>query len=308
MVRKNLFTSGLLALLVAGGAYGTAGCGSVAATDDGGVVQAAAAHATTAGFGPATAGAAEAAPAPKATYAAFAGAAERNAKLSREVEWHFGGRTQRGWALHGLLVGRLVGTDAEPETPEFASAVAAWQKANGVAPADGVVTRDCWLKMMKALQAARTFDAVTPPSSELVQVDASEWWDRQRPAALRHLRRDAYDAYRRMVAAARADLGSEADGYFQIVSGHRSPEYQAALRARAGNPSTAALAVRSPHFTGRAIDIYVGGDPVSTADANRAVQVETPAFRWLARNAHRFGFRPYFYEPWHWEYDPRLAR
>jgi hypothetical protein len=46
---------------------------------------------------------------------------------------------------------------------------------------------------------------------------------------------------------------------------------------------------------------------VSTADTNRARQVETPAYRWLARNAHRFGFRPYFYEPWHWEYDPQLA-
>jgi D-alanyl-D-alanine carboxypeptidase len=46
---------------------------------------------------------------------------------------------------------------------------------------------------------------------------------------------------------------------------------------------------------------------VSTADANRAIQVATPAYGWLARNAHRFGFRPYFYEPWHWEYDPRLA-
>ncbi|HZH32789.1 MAG TPA: hypothetical protein VEY11_18625 [Pyrinomonadaceae bacterium] len=26
------------------------------------------------------------------------------------------------------------------------------------------------------------------------------------------------------------------------------------------------------------------------------------AYRWPVRNAERFGFRPYFYEPWHWEY------
>jgi LAS superfamily LD-carboxypeptidase LdcB len=26
------------------------------------------------------------------------------------------------------------------------------------------------------------------------------------------------------------------------------------------------------------------------------------AYRWLVRNAERFGFCPYFYEPWHWEY------
>jgi len=41
---------------------------------------------------------------------------------------------------------------------------------------------------------------------------------------------------------------------------------------------------------------------VSTADANRAVQVQTRVYLWLVRNAERFGFRPYFYEPWHWEY------
>ena len=58
----------------------------------------------------------------------------------------------------------------------------------------------------------------------------------------------------------------------------------------------------SPHFTGRALDLYVGGDPVDTKDANRAIQVTTPAYKWLVRNADRFGFRPYFYEPWHWEY------
>ncbi|MCA1564182.1 MAG: hypothetical protein LC803_00720 [Acidobacteria bacterium] len=34
----------------------------------------------------------------------------------------------------------------------------------------------------------------------------------------------------------------------------------------------------------------------------RALQTETRAYRWLVRNAERFGFCPYFYEPWHWEY------
>jgi LAS superfamily LD-carboxypeptidase LdcB len=58
--------------------------------------------------------------------------------------------------------------------------------------------------------------------------------------------------------------------------------------------------VNSPHFTGRALDVYVGGDPVDTKDANRAIR-STPAYQWLVRNAERFGFRPY-YEPWHWEY------
>jgi LAS superfamily LD-carboxypeptidase LdcB len=90
--------------------------------------------------------------------------------------------------------------------------------------------------------------------------------------------------------------------YFKIISAFRSREYQDRLRREAPNAGSAGLAVNSPHFTGRALDIYVGGDPVDTRDANRAVQVETPAYRWLVRNAERFGFRPYFYEPWHWEY------
>jgi LAS superfamily LD-carboxypeptidase LdcB len=50
------------------------------------------------------------------------------------------------------------------------------------------------------------------------------------------------------------------------------------------------------------LDLYVGGSPVDTKDSNRAIQVNTPAYRWLVQNAERFGFRPYFYEPWHWEY------
>jgi LAS superfamily LD-carboxypeptidase LdcB len=46
----------------------------------------------------------------------------------------------------------------------------------------------------------------------------------------------------------------------------------------------------------------VGGDPVETKDPNRALQVQTRVYQWLVRNAERFGFRPYYYEPWHWEY------
>jgi zinc D-Ala-D-Ala carboxypeptidase len=90
--------------------------------------------------------------------------------------------------------------------------------------------------------------------------------------------------------------------YFKIISSFRSHEYQDELRRRSPNAGSAGLAVNSPHFTGRALDIYVGGDPVDTKDSNRAIQVNTPAYRWLVRNAERFGFRPYFYEPWHWEY------
>ncbi len=90
--------------------------------------------------------------------------------------------------------------------------------------------------------------------------------------------------------------------YLKIISAFRSREYQAKLRKQSPDSGRAGLAVNSPHFTGRALDLYVGGDPVETKDSNRALQTETHAYRWLVRNAAGFGFCPYFYEPWHWEY------
>jgi LAS superfamily LD-carboxypeptidase LdcB len=93
-----------------------------------------------------------------------------------------------------------------------------------------------------------------------------------------------------------------AEKYLKIISAFRSREYQEKLRRQSPNAGRAGLAVNSPHFTGRALDLYVGGDPVDTRDANRAFQIHTPVYQWLVRNAERFGFRPYFYEPWHWEY------
>jgi LAS superfamily LD-carboxypeptidase LdcB len=45
-----------------------------------------------------------------------------------------------------------------------------------------------------------------------------------------------------------------------------------------------------------------GGDPASTAGFNRLAQSRTPAYRWMIRNAGRFGFINYAYEPWHWEW------
>ena len=57
---------------------------------------------------------------------------------------------------------------------------------------------------------------------------------------------------------------------------------------------------------GRAMDLYVGQapgyGPDSTADPNRLVMSKSPAYRWLVANAHRYGFVPYAFEPWHWEW------
>jgi len=59
----------------------------------------------------------------------------------------------------------------------------------------------------------------------------------------------------------------------------------------------------SPHHTGRAIDVHVGGE-ISKDKKNVAYQRQQPAYQWLVCNAARFGFYPYQVEPWHWEYNP----
>lgn len=61
---------------------------------------------------------------------------------------------------------------------------------------------------------------------------------------------------------------------------------------------------RSPHHTGRAVDLHMGSNKNSTAASNVRAQRKRAAFRWLVCNASRYGFYPYNREPWHWEYNP----
>ncbi len=153
---------------------------------------------------------------------------------------------------------------------------------------------------------------------QLLTAPPSDFYDPGRADELRQVERNTYAAYKQMIAAAIGDptlklahTGGELaakERYFKIVSAFRSRDYQDQLRRQSPNSGPAGLAVNSPHFTGRALDLYVGGDPVDTKDSNRAIQVNTPAYQWLVRNAERFGFRPYFYEPWHWEYVKSSSR
>lgn len=244
--------------------------------------------------------------------ALFAQAATRNTALRFDLNWAFGGKQQRGWHLYLPLMTRLLETDEDVLTGGFASAVARWQKSTGLAPS-GVVDDETLYRMVSAWQSARLKEKGYPSPDQLLLAPASDFYDPSRPDELRHVERETYAAYKRMVAAAVADPTSGLKGtaagelapeekFLKIVSSFRSREYQARLRAQSPHSGRAGLAVNSPHFTGRALDLYVGGEPVETKDSNRAVQVRTPAYRWLVKNADRFGFRPYYYEPWHWEY------
>ncbi|MCM3905927.1 MAG: D-alanyl-D-alanine carboxypeptidase family protein [Pyrinomonadaceae bacterium] len=253
----------------------------------------------------------------KATEAAiesttFGPAATRNGLLRSELNWTFGGKQQRGWQLYTALISRLISTEHDADSADFASALAGWQERVGLSPS-GVLDQDSLYSMISQWQGARLKDRTYPLPDQLVTAATSDFYHPTRPDELRQVERETYAAYRRMVAAAAIDpslgLARDADGqlapaekYLKIISAFRSREYQQQLRRQSPHVGRAGLAINSPHFTGRSLDLYVGGEPVETKDSNRAVQVQTPVYQWLISNAERFGFRPYFYEPWHWEY------
>lgn len=239
-------------------------------------------------------------------------AARQNAALKDNLRWTFGGKQQRGWAIYVPLIGHLVGTNESATTDGFAAHLARWQQSAGLA-ASGVLDEGTLMKMVATWQAQRLKNRAYPQPDQLVTVSAAEFYDPSRAAELRQVERQTYAAYKRLLVAAMRESwlqpATRPDGelaasekYLKIISAFRSREYQDRLRKLEPGAGRAALAVNSPHFTGSALDLYVGGEPVETRDGNRALQIETPAYRWLVRNAARFGFCPYFYEPWHWEY------
>jgi zinc D-Ala-D-Ala carboxypeptidase len=238
-------------------------------------------------------------------------AAKRNALLSTSLTWTFGSKQQQGWYLYTPLIKRLIDTKQEIASVQFARAVARWQAKAALKPS-GVIDEEILYAMIKTWQDARLKDRSVAPADQLLTAPVSDFYDPMRAEELRQVERRTYAAYKRLVAAAVADrslglahkrreLASE-EKYLKIISAFRSREYQDKLRRESPNSGSAGLAVNSPHFTGRALDLYVGGEPVDTRDSNRALQVQTRVYWWLVRNAERFGFRPYCYEPWHWEY------
>lgn len=231
------------------------------------------------------------------------GAAARNGELRYRLDWSFGGKQQRGWNLYIPLLAELLGSTAAPESDEFARAVARWQEGAALR-ASGVLDAATWMAMVATFQGRRRAAAIRPAAPRLVTAPPEDFWDPARPLELRQVEAETHAAWRRMREAAWRELGASGmpSNHLRIISAYRSPAYQAALRRRSPNAGRAGLAINSPHFTGRALDLYVGGEPVNTADWNREVQVRTPIYRWLVKNGRHFGFQPYFYEPWHWEF------
>ena len=244
--------------------------------------------------------------------AQWAGAAHQNAQLRESLDWVFGGKTQHGWTIYAPLVAHTINTESDADSPDFAQTLAHWQRGAGL-QGTGVLFGDTLYKLVATWQSRRLKGATYATPDQLLTAPAADFYDPSRPDDQRQVEKETYAAYKRMIAAAAADrslgLNANATGelapgekYLKIVSAFRSRERQEQLRKQSPQSGRAGLAVNSSHFTGRALDLYVGGDPVSTKDANRALQTQTRVYRWLVQNAERFGFRPYYYEPWHWEY------
>ncbi|MGQ0762617.1 MAG: D-alanyl-D-alanine carboxypeptidase family protein [Acidobacteriota bacterium] len=246
------------------------------------------------------------------TIAPFADAAAQNSSLRNDLTWSFGKKGQRGWYLYDLLISETFNISHNFSSVDFAATIAGWQKQKGLS-ASGMLDEDSWMALVMQWQANRLKDKTPATPDQLITAPTADFYDPTRLDELRQVERNTYAAYKAMLAAAIADPTlklahtsptelAPTEKFFKIISSFRSREYQEKLRRESPNAGSAGLAVNSPHFTGRALDLYVGGDPVDTKDANRAIQVNTPAYKWLVKNAERFGFRPYFYEPWHWEY------
>lgn len=240
-------------------------------------------------------------------------AGAENERLSTELDWLFGGRNQKGWTIYVPLMRRLLGTEAAANSPEFSMKLGKWQSRAGLTPT-GILDESTLMGMIGYWQRTRPVKNPREAAPEtLTVIDETYLYDRTRAPELRFVEKETYAAYLKMYKAALADkslklkktaAGEPAsdESFFKIVSAFRSQAYQEQLRKASPGVGSAGLAKVSPHLTGRALDLYVGGDPVSTKDENRMIQIRTPVYLWLVKNAEKYGFYPYFYEPWHWEY------
>jgi hypothetical protein len=256
---------------------------------------------------PAAVGAAECGDGPAA-------AALENAASLETLEWTPFRRAERGWAPYAVKVAVEIDTRCGAATPGFAAALARWQAAHRL-PATGVFDAAGFAVMNTRWTLARPFVVATrgggcplpPPAEALAVATPAESYGGKTIM----LRADTLAAYRRLRAAARAELPPGDPDTLRIFSGYRAPEADDLRCQVEGNCDGGVRAVCSSHRTGTAIDVHVGHaegfGPDSSDDGNRRAMVRTLAYRWLVTNAARFGFFNYVFEPWHWEWAGTAA-
>ncbi|QUD87232.1 D-alanyl-D-alanine carboxypeptidase family protein [Phenylobacterium montanum] len=238
-------------------------------------------------------------------------AARVNAEHLGNLSVNLFGRPETGWAIYAPAAQREIGSRCAAERPAFAAALARWQGRHAM-PDTGMMDAVTLQAMKADWQSRRPFYALReaqvcpdPPTDERLAA-AREGEMLEGGKAVR-LRKRALRAWRRMVAAARRDRAVAGDpDALKLFSGFRSPEEDAARCLTENNCQGLVRAACSAHRTGLALDLNLGSAPGytvdSTADPNRLFQSKTAAYRWLVRNARRYGFVNYVFEPWHWEW------
>ena len=239
----------------------------------------------------------------------WTGAAQANANSLQTLPWAPFGRQEVGWDVYVTLIQAEIATACPADSEGFARALADWERQNGQTP-DGVVDEAAFMAMKGVVQTRRDFVRFTsggacPDTPDLV---TAARLDEGSAGKQVWMRPRALEAYRRMAAAARAEVPEIAADprNLTIFSGYRSPSADAARCQLEGNCDGIVRARCSAHRTGLAADMYVGQapgyGPDSTADPNRLYMTKTATYRWLVANARRFGFVNYPFEPWHWEW------
>lgn len=238
-------------------------------------------------------------------------AAAGNGRTLQTMEWQpFGYET--GWETYVPMTQQEIGTRCAPSTPGFAQALAAFQLRYGL-PADGrfgpatfAILKGVWQERRPFVMArVRGECPAYPERHDLQEFDRTEE-TLQRPGRMGQP--VAIAAFRRMVRDARAEVPELAADplLLTVYSTYRHPDIDGVRCEDEANCDGLRRASCSAHRTGWAFDINVGEAPgygiASTNAYNRLVQSRGPAYRWLVRNAGRYGFVNYIYEPWHWEY------
>lgn len=248
---------------------------------------------------------------------AYAPAAARNGQSLDGLAFKPFGRPEIGWRIYAPQVAVEIASTCAFDSAGFANALAGWQRAHGLPPT-GLMDPATFDVMRVRWHMKRPFVILNravgcpppPPPSALVAAEPKYVYG----AKVIQLRGDAMASYRRMVADARAaDPAIARDPLaLKIFSGYRSPEENDLTCLLQGGCDNVSRAPCSAHRTGLAFDIVVGSAPGgrvdSTADFNRLAMSQSPAYRWLVRNAHRYGFVNYVFEPWHWEWSPPEQR
>ena len=148
------------------------------------------------------------------------------------------------------------------------------------------------------LNRVRVFDyGVMPRESKLLRPIASVGG----PHQLHWRAAEAFDALAKAVNVA-LKIELKAVSAWRVHRWRSRSDYEAYVRRN--YPSLAEgrkwVAFDSPHETGLAVDIGVGGlwPTRNTVDAQR----RRPLHKWLVRHAAAYGWMPYTAEPWHWEF------